>query len=258
MRRAGNAAWEIVSSECRAGIFVIRDVGHSVGSSVTNEAERVVQKLVDLGDVVPGRDRLFYYDSDGSLDEILVDERGAFAGFRRGGPPAEDETGRNVSAIGISRPFSVEHDPLATTTIDLRDGLSPVNLAGVDLRDAARAVVAAFGISNASLEGASFAIRNVSGMEVRISGAQIESLGRLAIVLEDRSRDRRLAFGCLFERMANVLGVDHSGDPLVIYDAIVAKSHELAGREAALAEEKARSRAEFVALAEKKKKGGAS
>lgn len=47
----------------------IRDLnqGHK---SVTNDAEHVVRELRRAELLVPGR-RLFYYDSDGNLDEIL-------------------------------------------------------------------------------------------------------------------------------------------------------------------------------------------
>jgi hypothetical protein len=50
--------------------------------SVTNDAENVVLALREQGLLPEGR-RLFYIDSMGSLDEILVNERG-FIGFRPG------------------------------------------------------------------------------------------------------------------------------------------------------------------------------
>jgi hypothetical protein len=53
--------------------------------TVTNAAEGVVQELVSSGSLLPGM-RLFCYDSDGQLDELLV-ENGAFAGFRCGVQP---------------------------------------------------------------------------------------------------------------------------------------------------------------------------
>lgn len=62
--------------------LIIRDVGHNDHRSVTNDAEKVVADLVASGDLPPGR-RLFYYDSEGQLDELLVRD-GKFAGFRPG------------------------------------------------------------------------------------------------------------------------------------------------------------------------------
>lgn len=50
--------------------------------TVTNDADNVVRALADA---LRGR-RLFYYDSDGRLDEILV-RNGAFAGFAPGPRP---------------------------------------------------------------------------------------------------------------------------------------------------------------------------
>lgn len=61
--------------------LVIRDVGVEC-MSVTNDAEAVVEDLAAKGLLPPGR-RLFYYDSDGQLDELLVKD-GRFAGFRAG------------------------------------------------------------------------------------------------------------------------------------------------------------------------------
>ncbi len=65
-------------------LIIIRDVGPwDQHPSVTNDAENVVRELVAKGLLTPGR-RLFYYDSDGILDEILIKD-GAFAGFAPGG-----------------------------------------------------------------------------------------------------------------------------------------------------------------------------
>lgn len=57
--------------------LTIRDVG--LGISVTNDVEDVVARLVADGRLPVGR-RLFYFDSDGRLDEIVV-ERGEFSRF---------------------------------------------------------------------------------------------------------------------------------------------------------------------------------
>ncbi len=64
---------------------VITDVGH-LGDhpTITNDAKHVVERLILGGHLLPGR-RLFYYDSDGALDELLVSwPSGRFAGFAPG------------------------------------------------------------------------------------------------------------------------------------------------------------------------------
>lgn len=76
------AHYELVSGESTAERLVIRDVGDDNEPSVTNDAAAVVAELFDLELLPPGR-ALLYYDSCGSLDEIVV-EGGAFAGFRVG------------------------------------------------------------------------------------------------------------------------------------------------------------------------------
>ncbi len=63
--------------------LVIKDVGPwDKYPSVTNDAENVVFELVRRGLLPEGR-LLFYYDSDGRLDEILV-KNGQFVGFAPG------------------------------------------------------------------------------------------------------------------------------------------------------------------------------
>lgn len=63
--------------------LLIRDIGPwDTHPSVTNDAENVVQELVREGMLPVGR-RLFYYDSDGQMDEILV-KGGTFVGFAPG------------------------------------------------------------------------------------------------------------------------------------------------------------------------------
>jgi hypothetical protein len=63
--------------------LVIRDVGPwDQFPTVTNDAEDVVDRLVVEGQLPPGR-RLFYIDSEGQMDQILVKE-GKFAGFAPG------------------------------------------------------------------------------------------------------------------------------------------------------------------------------
>lgn len=62
--------------------LIIEDIGHQTGKSLTNAAEEVVAELVEAGYLPEGR-QLLYYDSDGQLDEILI-EGGRFAGFAPG------------------------------------------------------------------------------------------------------------------------------------------------------------------------------
>ena len=62
---------------------VIRDTGHVYGCpTITNDAEDVVRAISKHGLMV-GK-RLFYYDSEGQLDELLHDGRGGFLGFAPG------------------------------------------------------------------------------------------------------------------------------------------------------------------------------
>jgi len=60
--------------------LIIRDIGpwHKY-MTITNAAEEVVEELVTDGHLPSGR-RLFYYDSENNLDEILVQDS-KFAGF---------------------------------------------------------------------------------------------------------------------------------------------------------------------------------
>ena len=52
--------------------LVIRDVGPwDKYATITNDVRHVVRKLVMEGLLDPG-DRLFYYDSEGQLDEIVI------------------------------------------------------------------------------------------------------------------------------------------------------------------------------------------
>ena len=69
--------------------LVIRDIGANC-TSVTNDAEAVVDSLFRGGHLPAGR-RLLYFDSGGDVDEILHDGHGRFAGFNplRGAAPAE-------------------------------------------------------------------------------------------------------------------------------------------------------------------------
>lgn len=68
-----------------AASLTIRDESRRFGTmTVTNDAEAVVEHLADQG-LIDGR-RLFYYDSEDQLDE-LVHENGRFVRFERGPRP---------------------------------------------------------------------------------------------------------------------------------------------------------------------------
>ena len=75
------ANFTIVCKEHRQ--LVIRDVGPwGRHFTVTNDVENVVKRLAKEGHLPPAR-RLFYYDSEGQFDEILV-LGGEFVGFKPG------------------------------------------------------------------------------------------------------------------------------------------------------------------------------
>lgn len=63
-----------------AEIVTIKDVGGVRNRSVTNDMENVIQILVDVRILTPGK-RLFYFDSMGDYSEVLLDRNCEFAGF---------------------------------------------------------------------------------------------------------------------------------------------------------------------------------
>lgn len=65
-----------------ADALIIRDAGSpwDVHLTVTNDVERVVDDLRNHGFLNHGR-RLYCYDSDNTLDEILLDGDAKFKGF---------------------------------------------------------------------------------------------------------------------------------------------------------------------------------
>jgi len=76
------ANYEVVYEQCTDEFLVIRDVGPwDAHFTVTNDAETVVMELHRVGQLPPGR-RLFYYDSEGDLDELEHDGYGIFTGFK--------------------------------------------------------------------------------------------------------------------------------------------------------------------------------
>jgi hypothetical protein len=84
------ARYEIVEDQAGKPL-VIRDVGPwDQHPSVTNDAEGVIAEL-HLSGHLPADRLLFYYDSDGLLDQILLDAAGSFAGFALTGPRVGQE-----------------------------------------------------------------------------------------------------------------------------------------------------------------------
>jgi hypothetical protein len=79
----------IIVSNVQDKPLVIQDIGPwDSFPTVTNAAETVVAELVASKHLTEGR-RLLYYDSEGELDEIVV-QNGRFAGFKC---PASDIRG---------------------------------------------------------------------------------------------------------------------------------------------------------------------
>jgi hypothetical protein len=74
------ANYEVV--ELRDDAVVIRDVGPwDQFKTITNAPESVIAELLEQG--LLRRRRIFYFDSEGTLDEIVVKD-GKFAGFKPG------------------------------------------------------------------------------------------------------------------------------------------------------------------------------
>lgn len=67
---------------------VLKDVGGDGYATVTNAAEWVIEELFVNG-VLKNGQRLFYWDTDGNLDELLV-LNGHFDGFRPARSTVED------------------------------------------------------------------------------------------------------------------------------------------------------------------------
>lgn len=66
--------------------LIVADVGHAYGClTVTNDVNRVVSSLHHKTGFLPNDRRLFYYDSEGDLCEVLHTD-GRFIGWRPGGP----------------------------------------------------------------------------------------------------------------------------------------------------------------------------
>jgi hypothetical protein len=83
----------IVVAESNSKVLTIQDMGH--GMSITNDAEAVVQYLVDNNYLPTGR-KLQYYDSTGRLDELKIKD-GKFDDFSFG--PANSNAKLNIGDI---------------------------------------------------------------------------------------------------------------------------------------------------------------
>lgn len=74
------------------GAVTIRDIGPwDKHLTVANDAEQVVAAVVATGRLDRG-ERLFYIDSTGALDELLITEERAFGGFAPGPRPNAQRT----------------------------------------------------------------------------------------------------------------------------------------------------------------------
>lgn len=94
--RMSHACYAIVRSDATS--VTIRDEGPwDRYLTVTNDAEAVVEELLTVYGL--GSRRLFYYDSDGRLDELVI-VAGKFAGFRRG-PEAPGDFMRPLGATPL-------------------------------------------------------------------------------------------------------------------------------------------------------------
>lgn len=105
--------------------LVIRDLGPwDKFLSVTNAAEDVVQQLLhrlDRHDRLPGEDRwrkLFYYDTEGQLDQMLITPEGKFGGFKSG---AQDRTRRDRE-VGLLQKMRNEVEQYVNTQDGMRPG----------------------------------------------------------------------------------------------------------------------------------------
>jgi len=80
--------------------LLIRDLGPwDEHLTITNDPEHVVTKLRSAGMLPFGR-RLFYYDSAGILDELVVKD-GKFAGFKTGPRPKVCADSRRTKALKL-------------------------------------------------------------------------------------------------------------------------------------------------------------
>ena len=64
-----HAQYEVLKHN-RGKFIFIRDIGHQMGRSVTNDAEYVIGRLY-FEFAIDDETRIFYEDSEGKIDEIL-------------------------------------------------------------------------------------------------------------------------------------------------------------------------------------------
>lgn len=78
------AEYVVLGMPQRGEPVYIRDIGPwDRHPTITNDADGVVKRLKRGGMIVPGQ-RLLYYDSEGHLDEIVLDKYGEFQCFAPG------------------------------------------------------------------------------------------------------------------------------------------------------------------------------
>ena len=75
-----HAQFELVDQERE--YIIIRNTGHNSGRSVTNDAEYVIEQMYLIYNIFDEA-RIFYYDSEGELSEILHSGK-RFRGFKAG------------------------------------------------------------------------------------------------------------------------------------------------------------------------------
>ena len=72
MNNMEGAVYNVLTIASTPEVLIIEDTGPwDAHRTVTNDAERVVANLISDGLLPEGR-RLWYYDSEGSLDELVI------------------------------------------------------------------------------------------------------------------------------------------------------------------------------------------
>lgn len=156
MIRGRRANFAVVGADAEQ--IHIKDLGPwDEHRTVTNDAESVVEVLVRCGILRPGA-RLFYTDSQGELDELLVAD-GKFAGFASGPPMPEP-----AESPAISSPFPWSEPARA------RDGFNGMIVAQVE-------TTAAMEKLNAALE------QTMAGQCARVGRALWEVIAKVAALL---------------------------------------------------------------------------
>ena len=91
IRKPAKANYEIDEDLSTDEWLVIRDLGPwDEHPTVTNDMEHVIDDLLRTGQFQFGQ-RLFAYDSEGILDEVVIDQQRSFYWKHVGVPPWDDE-----------------------------------------------------------------------------------------------------------------------------------------------------------------------